>query len=73
MLTRSANSEGAIFGVAAGILGLVAAFYFEVSEFWFGALTCVPTLVTGFLGSQLFDSPSEVQTRGLVIGVPTEN
>jgi SSS family transporter len=73
MLTRRANSEGATLGVIAGAAGLGAAFYWEVSEYWFGAFTCLPTLIGGAVASLFFDPPTEAQLRGLVVGKSRES
>jgi SSS family transporter len=68
MLIRRTNTEGVLIGMAAGVVGLAMAFGLEVTSYWFGAFTCVPTFVVGALASLFFPPPTEMQVRGLVVG-----
>lgn len=68
MLSARANSAGATIGLAAGILALSAGFYCKVNGAWFGALSCLPTLIVGWLASYGFPSPAAGQVTGLVLG-----
>ena len=68
MLIRRANTEGALIGMAAGLIGLALAFWMEVSHYWFGAFTCVPTFVVGVVASLFYEPPPEIKIQGLVVG-----
>jgi SSS family transporter len=59
-LVRRANSEGAAAGLLAGLFSLVLIFPSPVSPWWYGALTCLPTVGGGRPG-QL---PVPAATRG---------
>ena len=60
MCSRRANSTGAWMGfiAGAGVL-LVVWSWTDVSHWWYGALTCIPTLVVGWFASTLFSASSE--------------
>lgn len=67
MLTRRANAAGAAIGLLAGAASLaVVVTTTNISAFWYGAFTCVPTLVVGWLASYLFAAPEAGRLQGLV-------
>ena len=58
MLSRRANSAGAWIGFVSGAIVLSATWITtDVSHWWYGALTCVPTFVVGWLASWAFPIP----------------
>jgi len=67
MLVPRANARGALIGVAAGGLGLAAALWTSLSPWWFGAVTCVPTIAVGALASFLFPPPPADKVNGLIV------
>jgi hypothetical protein len=67
MFTRRANAEGAAIGFVAGLGGLALAIYVSASPWWYGAFTCVPTIVFGWAASLLFAVPSKKQTADLTV------
>jgi SSS family transporter len=66
-LVPRANAAGAAAGLLAGLVSLALVFPTEVSSWWYGALTCLPTLLVGFLASLLFPPPAEDKVRGCVV------
>jgi Na+/proline symporter len=62
-----ANAQGALLGLAAGLLSLAFVFPSPISPWWYGALTCLPTLIVGILGSFLFPPPPEEKVLGLTV------
>jgi Na+/proline symporter len=66
-LVPRANAGGAWAGLVAGLLSLVVIFPTAVSPWWYGALTCLPTLLVGVLASYLFPPPAAEKVRGLVV------
>lgn len=68
MLSRRTNTGGVLIGVAAGIVALTVALLSPISDWWFGAATCLPTLLVGWLASYAFAPPPPETIRGLVIG-----
>jgi Na+/proline symporter len=62
-----ANAQGALIGFAAGLLSLGMVFPSAISPWWYGAFTCLPTLMAGVLGSLLFPPPPEEKVLGLTI------
>jgi solute:Na+ symporter, SSS family len=66
-LVPRANAFGAIAGLAAGLFSLVIIFPTSIHAWWYGALTCLPTLVVGFLVSLCFPPPAADKVRGLVV------
>jgi sodium-coupled monocarboxylate transporter 8/12 len=67
MFTRRANSRGAAIGFCAGVCGLVGAILLGVSSWWYGAFTCVPTIVVGLTASLCFAPPTSKQTADLTV------
>jgi SSS family solute:Na+ symporter len=66
MYVRRANAAGVLAGMAAGMVALGVALWYtagQLSEWWFGAVTCVPTFVVGAAASLLFAAPSESELR----------
>lgn len=63
-----ANPNGAFIGLLAGMASLAAIFPTTINGWWYGALTCLPTLIVGSLASLLFPPPPEEKLRGLVVG-----
>lgn len=66
-LVPRANATGAAVGLLAGLIGLAVVFPTSITPWWYGALTCLPTLFVGILASCLFPPPAENQVRGLVV------
>jgi SSS family solute:Na+ symporter len=66
-LAPRANAAGAAIGLLAGLLSLAAIFPTNLAFWWYGAFTCLPTLLVGFLASFLFPPPAENQVRGFVV------
>jgi SSS family solute:Na+ symporter len=62
-----ANARGAHFGLAAGLVSLALVFPSPVSPWWYGAFTCLPTLVVGILASFFFPPPAEEKVLGLTV------
>ena len=67
MLVPTANTGGALVGLGCGTLTLILLWH-SVDVNWYGAVTCLPTLLVGWLASYFFPRPSQRQIRGLVIG-----
>jgi SSS family transporter len=80
MLVPRANTAGVWIGLVAGTLSLawVYAGFFagklnldwawtrtDIAAWWYGAFTCLPVFVCGWLGSFLFRPPQAEQLRGL--------
>ena len=66
MLVPRANTEGVKIGLAAGVIALSSTFVFDISHWWFGAVTCVPTFVVGYLASFRFPPPDSTKLHGLL-------
>jgi SSS family transporter len=67
MLIRRANTGGALIGLAAGVASLtVVVTQTTIPLWWYGAFTCFPTLLIGWMASFLFPAPSPQQREGLV-------
>lgn len=66
-LVPRANTPGALIGLLAGSVSLVVIFLLPVHAWWYGALTCLPTLFVGILTSFLFPPPTADKVRGLVV------
>jgi SSS family transporter len=66
-MVKWANTPGALAGLAAGLLSLVIIFPTEIHPWWYGALTCLPTLIVGILVSLFFPPPMEDKVRGLLV------
>lgn len=66
-LNPRANTAGASIGFIAGLVSLVVIFPTDIASWWYGALTCLPTLIAGVLGSYLFPPPAPEQVRGLLV------
>jgi SSS family transporter len=66
-LVPRANPGGAGVGLLVGLLSLVLIFPTAISPWWYGALTCLPTLLGGVLASYLFPPPGTDKVRGLVV------
>ena len=69
-LVPRANAAGAAAGLLAGLASLAAIFPTAITPWWYGALTCLPTLLVGFLASLLFPPPVEDKVRGFVVSCP---
>lgn len=67
-LVPRANAAGALIGLAAGLLTLVLIFPYpeRIDAWWYGAFTCLPTLIVGWLASLFFPPPPPEKVRGLV-------
>ncbi|QDU98291.1 sodium:solute symporter family transporter [Lignipirellula cremea] len=63
MLVRRANTPGALAGMATGLLCVAAAGPLGVSEQWYGAISCLPTLLAGWLVSYAFAPPTARQMQ----------
>lgn len=63
-----ANAQGALIGLMAGGAALAAIFPSSIAVWWYGAFTCIPTLVVGAVASLLFPPPPEEKVRGLMLG-----
>ena len=59
MLSRRANTPGAMIGFVAGAVCVGLAMRLQVGGLWFGAVACVPTAVVGMLASYLFPPPAD--------------
>lgn len=62
-----ANAQGALIGLAAGGVALALIFPSEINFWWYGAFTCIPTLVIGAVASLLFPAPPEEKVNGLLL------
>lgn len=67
MLVPRANASGAVMGLICGLATLVAAVWTPISPWWYGVLTCVPTILVGGLASFLFAPPEPRQLRDLLV------
>jgi SSS family transporter len=67
MFVPRANASGAVAGLAGGVATLVVVVLTPISPWWYGALTCVPTVAVGTLASFLFSPPPARQVLGLVV------
>ena len=56
MSVKRATSNTAMIGLTAGTIGLVMTFVFEISHWWYGAITCVPTYLVGVMASCMVSS-----------------
>jgi SSS family solute:Na+ symporter len=65
---RRANAQGALIGLAAGGVALVVIFPSAINYWWYGAFTCIPTLVVGVCASRLFPAPPTDKVQGLLLG-----
>ncbi len=67
MLVPRANAAGALVGLLAGAGTLAAVILWtDVKHWWYGAFTCLPALVVGWLASYAFPPPRAEQLRGVV-------
>jgi SSS family solute:Na+ symporter len=72
------NPSGVLCGLIAAaaclmiVWGVEAWQGIEISHWWYGAFTCVPTFVVGVLASRLFPRPQREQIEGLVFGHNSE-
>ena len=66
LLVPRANGAGALLGLlaGAGTLGAVI-LWTDVPHWWYGAFTCFPALLVGWLASYAFDPPRPEQMRGV--------
>ena len=53
MSVERATTRSAMIGLAAGIIGLIMTFVFDISHWWYGAITCAPTYLVGVAASCL--------------------
>ncbi len=67
MLVKRANPGGALIGLAAGSMVLAVAWK-HVGGQWYGAFTCLPTILVGWISSYWFTPPARRQVEGLMIG-----
>jgi Na+/proline symporter len=67
MFVPRSNAPGAAIGLAAGAASLAAVFPTDVSPWWYGAFTCLPTFGVGVVSSLCFAAPNSERTRGLVL------
>jgi SSS family solute:Na+ symporter len=67
MLVPRANTFGALLGLAAGMEALVSILATDISGWWYGAVTFVPTFVVGVLASLLSPPPPAGKLRGLLV------
>jgi SSS family solute:Na+ symporter len=67
MFFPRANSGGAMIGLVAGAAALTAAMLTPISPWWYGALTCVPTVVVGTAASFLFPAPPADKVHELTV------
>lgn len=65
---RRATAGGAAIGLMAGAVSLALIAPTSISFWWYGAFTCIPTVLAGAAASLFFPPPSEKQVVGLVIG-----
>jgi SSS family transporter len=65
---RRANAPGALIGLAAGVAALVAIFPTPINAWWYGAFTCLPTLIVGACASLFFPAPPAAKVQGLLLG-----
>ena len=65
---RRVNSQGALIGLIAGGVSLALIFPSDITPWWYGALTCIPTLVVGIIASLLFPPPPPEKVQGLLLG-----
>jgi Na+/proline symporter len=71
MLVPRANATGAFLGLIAGVASLTLALTLaNIPHWWYGAFTCFPTLLVGWLASHLARPPRADQLRGLVVRTP---
>lgn len=60
MLLPWANTFGVTIGLMCGLTALALTFYLEISHWWFGAATCIPTFIVGGIASRLVtDAPAD--------------
>ena len=59
MLSRRANTGGAVVGIIAGVSALAWAMSSEISGWWYSAVSCVPTLAIGWAASFFFEPPAQ--------------
>ena len=62
---RRANAPGALIGLIAGGVSLVLIFPTDITPWWYGAFTCIPTLAVGAISSLLFPAPPTAKVQGL--------
>jgi SSS family solute:Na+ symporter len=65
---RRANAPGALIGLAAGCVALALIFPSKIDNWWYGAFTCIPTLVVGAIASLGFPAPAPEKVQGLLLG-----
>jgi len=66
LLVPRANGAGALIGLLAGAATLGAVILWtHVPHWWYGAFTCFPALLVGWLASYAFDPPRPEQMRGV--------
>jgi Na+/proline symporter len=72
MFVPRANSSGAAFGLLGGLVCLLLATQTALSHWWYGAVTCVPTVAVGALASLAFPAPPAEKVQGLLAWMPRE-
>jgi Na+/proline symporter len=65
---KRANAQGALIGLFAGGVSLALIVPEEIAFWWYGAFTCLPTLIVGALASLLFAPPAAEKVKGLLLG-----
>ena len=60
MFSRRANTQGVLIGMCAGTVALLLVMFVfnkSVNHWWYGAFTCLPTVVVGWSASLFFPPP----------------
>ena len=72
MLVPRANAAGAWIGLLAGVIAWIVAVRSPLSYWWYGAVTCVPTVLVGGLASLLYAPPPAEKVQGLTVWQRTQ-
>ncbi|MCA9133215.1 MAG: sodium/solute symporter [Planctomycetales bacterium] len=62
MTVKRASAASATIGMVAGFVGLASTFVLDISHWWYGAVTCVPTFVVGLVASFLCSPDAKSET-----------
>jgi Na+/proline symporter len=69
-LVPRANAAGALFGLVAGLVSIALVIAMTtVSPLWYGAVTCLPTVLVGCIASLCFPAPQVEQLSGLILRI----
>ena len=68
IFTKRANPSGVLIGLVAGSVALGLA-WTKVGGQWYGAFTCIPTVIIGWVASYFFAPPEQHKIQGLVFGL----